>query len=75
MSSVICPCVTAQDPHAYREQMARIAPFAERIHVDFSDGILAPVRLINPIQAFWPEHVLPGFRPEGCRWRCAGSPA
>jgi ribulose-phosphate 3-epimerase len=53
--SVVCPCVTATDAHAYREQMARIAPFAERIHVDFSDGVLAPVKLINPIQAYWPE--------------------
>lgn len=58
MSAIVCPCVTAPDPHAYREQMARIAPFAPRIHIDFSDGILAPVRLINPIQSFWPETAL-----------------
>jgi len=53
----IAPCVTAVDAHAYREQMARIAPFAKRVHIDFSDGILAPVKLINPIQAYWPEGV------------------
>lgn len=53
--SVVCPCVTATDAHAYREQMARIAPFAERVHVDFSDGVLSPVKLINPVQAYWPE--------------------
>jgi len=58
MSAVVCPCVTAQDQRTYREQMARVAPFAQRIHIDFSDGILAPVRLINPIQAYWPEAVL-----------------
>lgn len=56
--SIICPCVTAPDAHAYREQMARVAPFAKRVHVDFSDGLLAPVKLINPIQAYWPEGVL-----------------
>lgn len=56
--SVICPCVTATDAHAYREQMARVAPFAKRVHIDFSDGKLAPVPLINPIQAYWPEGVL-----------------
>lgn len=55
--SVICPSVTATDAHAYREQMARLAPFAERVHVDFSDGEFAPVKLINPIQAYWPETV------------------
>lgn len=54
----IAPSVTAQNPHEYREQMARIAPFAKRIHVDFSDGKFAPVKLINPIQAYWPEGVL-----------------
>ena len=53
----IAPCVTAPDAHAYREQMARIAPFAKRVHVDFSDGVLAPVKLINPIQAYWPEGI------------------
>lgn len=56
--SVICPCVTATDAHAYREQMARVAPFAKRVHIDFSDGELAPVKLVNPIQAYWPDGVL-----------------
>jgi ribulose-phosphate 3-epimerase len=56
--SVICPCVTAADAHAYREQMARVAPFATRVHIDFSDGKLAPAKLINPIQAYWPEGML-----------------
>ena len=56
--SVVCPCVTAPDARAYREQMARVAPFAKRVHVDFSDGLLAPIKLINPIQAYWPEGIL-----------------
>jgi ribulose-phosphate 3-epimerase len=54
----VCPCVTAPDAHAYREQMARVAPFAKRVHIDFSDGELAPVKLVNPIQAYWPEGIL-----------------
>ena len=54
----VAPCVTAPDAHAYREQMARVASFATRVHIDFSDGELAPVKLINPIQAYWPEGVL-----------------
>jgi ribulose-phosphate 3-epimerase len=55
--AVVVPCVTATDAHVYREQMARIAPFAPRVHVDFSDGEFSPVKLINPIQAYWPEGV------------------
>lgn len=53
--SVVVPTVTAVDAQQYREQMARIAPFAARIHIDFCDGEFAPVRLINPIQAYWPD--------------------
>lgn len=56
--ATVVPCVTATDAHAYREQMARIAPFAKRAHIDFSDGKFSPVKLINPIQAYWPEGVL-----------------
>ena len=55
---IVAPCVTAADAHTYREQMARVAPFATRVHIDFSDGILAPVKLVNPVQAYWPEGVL-----------------
>lgn len=54
----IIPCVTATDAHAYREQMARVAPFAKRVHIDFSDGEFSPVKLVNPIQAYWPEGML-----------------
>ena len=53
--SVICPSITAIDAKAYREQMARVAPFATRVHIDFSDGVLAPIKLINPAQAYWPD--------------------
>ncbi len=51
----ICPTVTTGDPHEYREQMERIAPFAKRVHIDLADGKFAPTRLINPAQVWWPE--------------------
>ncbi len=38
----ICPTVTAFDLPAYREQLAAITPFAERIHIDLMDGQFAP---------------------------------
>lgn len=40
----ICPTVTAYDLHEYREQMERIVPFAERIHIDLMDGEFAPTK-------------------------------
>lgn len=57
----IAPTVTATNAQEYREQMARIAPFAKRVHLDFSDGQFAPVRLVNPIQAYWPDGMTVDF--------------
>ncbi|MBL8159390.1 hypothetical protein JNJ66_02950 [Candidatus Saccharibacteria bacterium] len=53
--SVIVPTVTTNEPHIYRQQIERIAPFAKRVHIDLADGVFAPNRLINPIQSWWPE--------------------
>ena len=53
--SVVSPSVTAPDAQAYREEMALVAPFAERVHIDFCDGVFAPIKLVNPAQAYWPE--------------------
>lgn len=55
--STICPCVTAAEPHAYREQMAKIEPFASRVHIDFADGEFAP-KLVDLADAYWPEHII-----------------
>lgn len=59
--SVIVPTVTASDPHHYREQIERITPFAERIHIDLADGTLAPTKLLDLEQIWLPEHVLIDF--------------
>ncbi len=53
--SIICPSLLAGDPHEYREQVEHVKPFAKRVQVDLMDGIFAPTRSINPIQAWWPE--------------------
>ena len=54
--SVICPTVTALDAHEYREQLERIEPFAERIHLDFMDGDFAPTVSVSLEQAWLPEN-------------------
>ncbi len=56
--AVICPTITAFDPHEYREQMERIAPFAERIHIDLMDGDFAPSKSPPLEQIWWPEHLM-----------------
>jgi ribulose-phosphate 3-epimerase len=53
----ICPTVTADNPHTYREQIERVTVFAPRIHIDLSDGSLAPNNLISLDSVWWPATV------------------
>jgi len=57
---VICPTVTASNPHSYREQMARIEPFAPRVHIDFGDGDFAE-KMVSIAQAYWPDGMIADF--------------
>ena len=54
----IVPTITASEPHAYREQMERVEQFAGRLHIDVSDGKLAPRELIDLDRLWWPGNVL-----------------
>lgn len=51
----VVPTVTAENAHIYREEVERVAGFADRIHIDLADGEFAPTKMINPIQAWWPD--------------------
>jgi ribulose-phosphate 3-epimerase len=55
---MIAPCVTAENAAEFRAQMAKVAPFASRLHIDISDGQFSPVKLVNPIQTYWPDNIL-----------------
>ncbi len=55
--AVICPTVTADEPHAFREQMERVAGFAERVHIDLGDGVFTPNKLIDLDRIWWPAGV------------------
>jgi ribulose-phosphate 3-epimerase len=50
--ALITPTITTDNPHVYREQLERIEAFAEGVHLDFADGILAPTVLL-PIAEAW----------------------
>lgn len=56
--AVVCPTVTAFEPHGYREQMERAAKFAERIHIDLMDGEFAPTQSPDLLQIWWPHNVI-----------------
>lgn len=51
--TTLCPTITAETPEKYRLQMERVEPFAERIHVDVADGLLAPRKLVGFDQIWW----------------------
>lgn len=55
--AVICPTVTAFNPHEYRAQMERLIPFAERIHIDLMDGEFAPTKSPSLEQIWWPHEL------------------
>jgi ribulose-phosphate 3-epimerase len=50
--STITPTITTNDPHVYRDQLEKIASYAEGVHIDFADGIFAPNQLL-PIDKAW----------------------
>jgi ribulose-phosphate 3-epimerase len=53
--SVIAPCVLAENPDDYKAIVERIHPFAERVHVDISDGEFAPTFTVGAAQVWWPQ--------------------
>lgn len=55
--AIICPTVTAYEPHEYRAQMERIAPFAERVHIDLMDGDFAPTTSPELARIWWPHEL------------------
>lgn len=56
--TIICPTVLAGNPHSFREQMERVASFAERIQVDLMDGEFAPHKSVELDQVWWPAGVV-----------------
>lgn len=52
--SVIAPCVTVETPEDYRASIERIQGFAQRVHIDVSDGEFAPNFLLALGQLYWP---------------------
>lgn len=55
--ALICPSLTYSTSAEYTAYMDRLASFAGRIHIDVSDGDLAPVRSIGLAQVWWPKPI------------------
>jgi len=50
----ICPTVLARNPHTFRQQMERIAPFAERVQIDLMDGVFTSHKSVGLEHVWWP---------------------
>lgn len=49
----IVPTITAFTPEEYASQMKILSEFAERIHIDVTDGDFAPSQTVNLNQIYW----------------------
>jgi ribulose-phosphate 3-epimerase len=53
--SVIAPTITVETPEQYKGAIERLQPFAQRVHIDISDGEFAPTFLLDEKQIYWPK--------------------
>ena len=55
MSGVITPTILAESAEQYKEQVERVTGFAERVHIDISDGEFASTFTIGVPEMWAPE--------------------
>jgi len=53
--SVIAPTITVETAEQYKGSVERLEPFAQRVHIDLSDGEFAPTFLLDEKQIYWPK--------------------
>ena len=58
----IVPTITTDDPAVYRDRLEIYRQFAERIHIDVSDGQFAPSKTLNLNQLYWPWNDSSGLK-------------
>ena len=57
----VCPTVTAENPHIYRQQIENVQDFAQRIHVDLMDGIFTKNKSLDISKVWLPEGLIVDF--------------
>lgn len=56
--AIICPTITASNPHEYRSQMELAADFAQRVHIDLMDEVFAPTKSPDLDHIWWPHELI-----------------
>ncbi|MEO6109855.1 MAG: hypothetical protein ABIP50_02500 [Candidatus Saccharimonadales bacterium] len=54
--SIIAPAITVETAEQYKIGVERIQGFAQRVHIDISDGEFAPSFLLAENQLYWPQN-------------------
>lgn len=52
---LVCPTITAENPHTYREQVERVQSFCNHVHLDLMDGKFTPNKSIDPEYLWLPD--------------------
>lgn len=53
--SVIAPAILCETPEDYKASIERLHEFAQRVHIDISDGEFAPTFTVGAAQVWWPQ--------------------
>lgn len=53
--TVIAPTILAETIDEYKASVDLLVPFAQRVHIDISDGEFAPNFLVDEAQLWWPK--------------------
>lgn len=53
--SVIAPAVLSETADDYKAQIERIHSFAQRVHIDITDGEFTPSFTVGAAQVWWPQ--------------------
>lgn len=51
----VCPTVTASTVEEYKFQLERVSRFAPRLHLDLSDGVFSPTKLVDANDLWWAD--------------------
>lgn len=55
--ATIAPAILTDNLEEYKARLEQVATFAQRVHIDISDGEFTPTFTINEADAWWPTNV------------------
>ena len=54
---IVCPTITAENSHTYREQVEKVCTFARHLHLDLMDGEFSTNKSIEPEKLWLPDNI------------------